>query len=150
MYVCVREFKDNRKMIKGDIWCHVINAITDMHPCKTDSQIWTRGGSSGDSEQGEVNTCKHRIPQHLCSQSQAILRWFQLLQLGTPHQVLILLILWQSSSSTSLVTFHFPLMVEVVCEQKVFVFFFFSFPQGLEWESMRHFTCCCVAVYITC
>jgi len=29
---------------------------------------------------------------------------------------------------------------------KGFFFFLFSFPRSFGWESMRHFTCCCVAV----
>ena len=33
--------------------------------------------------------------------------------------------------------------------EKILFFFFVSFPLGLEWESTRHFTCCCVTLYVT-
>lgn len=101
---------------KGEVWWHLISLITDTHPrTQNAKQRVQRQGRVG-----EVDT-KLKVCQsmHLCSQSQAILRWFQQPQPETSLCAFVLLILWQSYSSQSLVKFHLWLMATVgVFKQK--------------------------------
>lgn len=82
--------------------------------------------------------------------SQALLRWGDS---TSPNRIFTLLILWHiviSCSPTSLVNFHFWWMADVVCEQQDLFFPAPRFPPRPEWESMKRFTCCRVAGYVTC
>lgn len=141
-----QNFKKKKKKIKT---CCMTKTLEIVHIYKT--KMWMSCLRETDTTGWVTKGPKIQMQKSGWIWSQTFLRWGDS---TSPHRIFTLLILWHiviSCSPTSLVNFHFWWMAEVVCEQQDFFFPAPRFPpRGPEWESIKRFTCCRVAVYVTC